>query len=411
MKFHFEYKPFAFKKFVRENFAKVNLLPYPDYEKEGFKTSLERLRGQIDVKVHEPIEQFNSWMKLLDIKYKQLLPFIYRELETDAQRTSTILEIPKVLKEKKVVFAHLLHQCYSENEFVPYWPLLVRGYKSNPEMYNKYWNTEIKNAWDEYVGVSKNHVAFVGNKILTRLTNMEAVLDLYFVREEHAFYREVFLYIFEHGTIELYRREVNRFREILKAADNVTAQRLATGFVRAEAMEEFEELSYMIFEKLNTYIKRPMFWAETDTDVKENFHQWYLRKNIREFFDGVSKNHERFIYWEKFIPRMKDALVLDDRKTILFYFADVVIMEILDTGAVYVYEINTFESKFGEKVKRYREGIESDYYKRHKASPYRLERKMIMEKNLVYKNGWLTHTRGWQQNFDRYLRRSLNWEV
>ena len=28
MKFHFEYKPYIFKKYVKENFAKVNLLPY-----------------------------------------------------------------------------------------------------------------------------------------------------------------------------------------------------------------------------------------------------------------------------------------------------------------------------------------------------------------------------------------------
>lgn len=408
MKFNFEYKPYALKKYVEENFAKVNLLPYPDYEKEAFKSGLERLKGQADVKVHESIEQFENWLKSLDVKYKQLLPFIYPELLTDAQRAIAIREITNILKDKKVVFAHLLHQCYSKNEFVPYWSLLVRGYKLNPETYNKYWTPEIRSAWNEYIGVSKNHAVFVGNKILGRLNNMEAVLDLYFIREEHAFYRELFLYIFEHGTIELYRREEKRFRATLKSADNITAQRLATGFVRADAMDEFEDISYMIFDKLNTYIKRPMFWAETEPDVKEKFHQWYLRKNIKDFFSGISQNHERFVYWEKFIPRMKDALVLDDRKTILFYFADVVIMEILDTGAVYVYEVNIFEAQFGKKIDSYRKGLESEYYSRRKV---RLERKMIMNKNLVYKNGWLTHTRGWQHNFDRYLKRALNWEV
>lgn len=411
MKFYFEYKPFTFKKYVNENFAKVNLLPYPDYDKEAFKTSLERLRGQADVKNSEPIEQFNVWIKSLDSKFKQLLPFIYRDLVADEQRTSIILEISKILKEKKIVFAHLLHQCYSENIFDPYWPLLVRGYISNPEMYNKFWTAEIKNAWNEYMGISKDHVAFVGNKILERINSIDAVLDHYFIREEHAFYREIFLYIFEHGTIDLYKREEKRFKDTLKATDNLTVQRLVTGFVRANAMDEFEDISYIIFDKLNTYIKRPMFWAETDQDVKERFQQWFLRKNIKEFFSGISQNHERFIYWEKFISRMKDALVLDDRKTILFYFADVVIMEILGTGAVYVYQLDTFETKFGEKVKRYREGLESEQYKRYKISSYRLERRMIMDKGLVYKNGWLTHSGGWQRNFDHYLRRALNWEV
>ena len=40
MKFHFEYKPVAFKKYVNETFTKVNLLPYPDYDKEAFKNML-----------------------------------------------------------------------------------------------------------------------------------------------------------------------------------------------------------------------------------------------------------------------------------------------------------------------------------------------------------------------------------
>ena len=410
MKFHFEYKPVAFKKYVNETFTKVNLLPYPDYDKEAFKNSVERLRGQVDINLHAPIEEFENWLTQLEVKYKQLLPFVYEMLVSDEQRGLTIIEMQRILSEKKVVLAHLLHQCYIDNNFTPYWALLVRGYKMNPERYNKYWTAEIKRAWAEYVDVNTDHVAYVGKKILER-NNIEAVMDLYFVREEHAFYRELFIYIFEHGNMELYKREEKRFTETFKAADNLLAQRLASGFIKAGAMDELENVTYTIFGKLNTYVRRPMYWSETEQDVKERFHQWFLRKNIKEFFAGVSQNHERFIYWEKFIPRMKDALVLGDRKTILFYFPDVVIMEILGTGAVYIYEVDVFESHFGEKVKRYREGLESDGDKRYNISPYRLERRVIMDRDLVYKNGWLMHSGDWQRKFDNYLRKSLRWEV
>lgn len=414
MKFHFEYKPINFRNFVKEQFAKTNLLPYPDYEKDGFKNTLERLRGQVDTQMNVSDVAFQQWMTQLDSRYKQLLPFVYEMMQTDYQRKMTIIEIQKALVQKKVVLAHLLHQCYSENEFTPYWVLISRAYKQNAEIYNKFWTLEIKKAWNEYVNITNNHARFIGDQILTRNNNVEAVLDLYFVRDDHKFYREIFLYIFEHGNADLYKREENRFKEFFKGSDNVTAQRLASGFIKADALDMLEDVTFMIYDRLHTYIKRPMYWSETETKVKERFHQWFLRKNIREFFAGVSQSHERFVYWEKFIPKMKDALVLADRKTILFYFDDVVIMEILDTGAVYVYRVDIFESRYGEKISFYRESLENTErknFERFGRSYYRLVRDDIRDPDLVYKGGRLTHTQNWQQKFDDYLRHELSWEV
>lgn len=407
MKFYFEYKPVLLKEYVKKHFAKRDLLPYPDYELASFISMLERLRGQTDIKVGEPIDSFTKWIESLEKKYKRLIPFVYTQLVNDAQRKVAIVEMSKIVSSEKVVFAHLLHECYSTNTFMPFWDILSRAYIVRGEQYNQTWDAQTKQAWHEYVRITNDHVSFVGDKVLERARNIEAVLDLYFVREEHAFYEAIVLYVFDRGTVELFQREKQRFVQMLQAADNVTAQRLATGFIAANALEALEDVSYAILDKLRTYKERPMYWANTEPHIKEAFHRWYLRKNIHEFFNDVSnKDHKRFLYWERFIPNMHDAFVLYDRKTIVFYFSDVVIVEILGTGAAYVYDRHTFNASFAHDVEQYREQLlQHDAWIKH------LKREHIMNKALVYKDGWLTHTGNWQAKFDTYLKQQLGWDI
>lgn len=410
MKFHFEYKPVLLKEYVKKHFAKRDLLPYPDYELASFISMLERLRGQTDIKIGEPIDSFTKWIVSLEKKYKRLIPFVYAQLVNDEQRKIAIQEMANILQTEKVVFAHLLHECYSTNTFTPFWDILARAYMARGAQYNQTWDAQTKQAWSDYVRISTDHVSFVGNEVLKRERNMEAVLDLYFVREEHAFYEAIVLYVFDRGTVELFQREKQRFVQMLQAADNVTAQRLATGFIAANALEALEDVSYAILDKLRTYKERPMYWANTEPHIKEAFHRWYLRKNIHEFFNDITnKNHERFVYWERFIPKMNDAFVLSDRKTILFYFSDVVIIEILGMGAVYIYDVQTFNYHFAKTVEHYRELMIDNDERLLWMKP--LKREMIMDKSLVYKDGWLTHSGEWQYKFDMYLQRQLGWEI
>lgn len=411
MKFTFKYEPKLFREYVQKNFSRANWLPYPNYERETFVSRLARLRGQVDMQVDASDEAFRRWMEQLDHSYKMLLPFVYEDFETDVQRKYALLAMQSIVQEEKVVFAHLLQQCYATNTFVPYWLLLTRAYQANPERYNAHWPSHVKEQWAAYIRVQTNHVEYVGDKMLQRIAHIEGVLDDYFIRPEHAFYREVLVYVFERGPIELFQKERSMFRQLFEEADQVTAQRLATGFIRAEAMVVLEKESQLIFDRLHTYVKRPLYWNETPQDAKEAFHRWYLGTNLREFFGGIDQNHERFEYWETFIPRMKDALVLEDNKTILFYFEDVVIMEVLGMGAVYVYEANVFEGHFGHYIRQYREALESEMYQTHGIVTYHLDREMIRDKALVYRGGWLSHSGAWQGRFDEYLERSLGWEV
>ena len=411
MKFTFKYEPKLFREYVQKNFSRTNWLPYPNYERESFVSRLARLQGQVDMQVDVSYEVFREWMDQLDPSYKMLLPFVYEYFESESQKAYARGTMEAIVQEEKVVFAHLLQQCYTTNTFVPYWFILARAYQANPKKYNAYWPSHVKEEWKEYIVIDHNQAAYVGKKVLQRIQHIENVLDVYFIRPEHAFYREVLLYVFEHGPIELFQKERTMFQQLFEEADQVTAQRLATGFIRANAMYLLEKESQLIFDRLRTYVKRPLYWDKTPQDAKEAFHRWYLGTHLREFFGEIDQNHERFEYWEKFIPRMQDALVLEDKKTILFYFEDVVIMEVLGTGAVYVYEASTFEEHFGHHIHQYREALDSEIYETTGFMTYRLDREMIRDKELVYRGGWLSHSGTWQWKFDEYLERALGWEV
>lgn len=411
MKFEFKYEPVKFRQYVREHFANVDFLPYPNYDHQQFISQLARLRGQVDVQVKESNEHFQNWLNQLSLEYKKLLPFVYSDFQNDAQKGYAIFEMQKIVMQERIVFAHLLHQCYSTNQFTPYWFLLTKAYKANREKYNRNWPTHVKDVWSRYIQIDKRHANYVAMQILKMTATVEEVMNDYFIRPEHAFYREVLIWAFEKGSLPLFEREVERFKDLFESADIEIAQKLATGFIRANAMRVLEKEAQLIYKHLGTYVKRPENWTNTTEEVKKAFHSWYLSQNLKEFFGDVNENHERFIYWEKFVSKMNDIIVLQDQQTILFYFDDVIIMEILGTGAVYVYEHSVFERHYGNKIAKYKRMLESATYQQYGHITYRLTREMIRNQDLIYKEGRLLHKRGWQKKFDHYLSNKLGWEV
>lgn len=84
-------------------------------------------------------------------------------------------------------------------------------------------------------------------------------------------------------------------------------------------------------------------------------------------------------------------------------FTDVVIIEKLGTGAVYVYEKKIFESSFRREIDRIRAKETSGW--------------IIKEvthgdlRNIDLAINRLMHTGGWQDKFDTWLKYNLGWEV
>ena len=159
---------------------------------------------------------------------------------------------------------------------------------------------------------------------------------------------------------------------------------------------------------MGTYVRQPMKWTDVTQQNKEIFHGWFMSKELKNFFGEINQNHERSKYWQKFSSKIKKVVVFDNKSKILMFFDEVVILEIIGTGAVYVYENSVFDKHFGVKVAEYEKRIEAGHRLYHNSN---LTHSMFRRQELVYKNGWLKHQYNWQEKFDNYLKRALHWEV
>lgn len=153
-----------------------------------------------------------------------------------------------------------------------------------------------------------------------------------------------------------------------------------------------------------------MLWKYVGEEEKRRFAQWIMKLELKDFFGGVNKNHERFQYWEKFIPKLEDVVVTDERTTLIMYFRDVVIMEVLGTGAVYIYPADVFQRHFQPKIDRMLAERER-FVNKAWLKVREVKRTELMDRNLTIPGGWLRHNVGWQWKFDEWLRRELGWEV
>ena len=90
------------------------------------------------------------------------------------------------------------------------------------------------------------------------------------------------------------------------------------------------------------------------------------------------------------------------------YFKDVVIIEKLTGGAIYIYDRNWFDDKFDVKVTIYEQN-----YRPNNMTPasYRIYRNSFMDTSLSHDEGRIMHYTGWQSRVTKYLRNKLGWDV
>lgn len=84
-------------------------------------------------------------------------------------------------------------------------------------------------------------------------------------------------------------------------------------------------------------------------------------------------------------------------------------MEVLGTGAVYIYSSAVFQKHFQPKIDRML--AEREKYSHSWMKPREVKRSELMNKDLTLPGGWLVHNGDWQYKFDAWLRRELGWEV
>lgn len=373
--------------------------------------SLDILRETLLKMMKRPHVEFESWTKWLTAREKNMLPFLFVELETKEQKEVVVKELLKLAATSRQLFKNCLDLYYHTEYSYPYWVLAKVSYQNNRTRIIKRWSNEQIQEWDQFLKQKDRQEKYIVQNIISTDKPIREVCSLYNLKDSHSFYKKVAFHAFESANLNFFHREKELFINLFSRESNDNQQRLAAPFIISDALNEMEDVSKLIYERMSTYMRKPQLWANMEVELKKKFHSWAMLQNIREFFTGIDKDHERFQYWEKFIPKMENAVVLKKERTVLFYFNDVVIMEILGTGAVYIYKRDYFDNRWGARVDAFLESEEranilGEYY-----NPTKLTRLSLMDRDNIYKEGWLRHNGDWQIKFDDFLRDSLNWEV
>ncbi len=385
------------------------------HDLETRKNRLERMRGALYILEMSSEEDFNYWINNLSSRDVVLLPYVFDEITSKERKGFVLNKLFNVAKGKSQLFRNSLEACYSQNNFIPLWQLAKFAFQQNEERLTRKWPIDKIHSWNSFLNINKSHSTFIAKEIWSGNKSLREMQETYLVHEGYTFMQDIYLDVFSNAKREIYDEEKDKFIEFFLKSDNINRQKVVTGFIQSGSLNEQEDIARIIYEKIRTHTKKPMLWSEVPEKPRRIFNHWVLQRNIREFFLGVNKDHQRFVYWEKFIPKMEDAIVIknNNESTILFYFSDVVIMEILGTGAVYIYKRELFKEKFGGLVNMYLESIEKADVQ---GWPYtekvlKLTRSKLMERSLTIPGGWLPHYAEWERKFDDYLSQQLNWEV
>jgi hypothetical protein len=232
------------------------------------------------------------------------------------------------------------------------------------------------------------------------------------LNEGSRFFYTLAISYFKEGKEQALERDMAVFERLYdrNLSNNVRAQ-LIELFIRHSKLNQFPDLVEKIYFDFQHYIAKPQMWESIGQAEKEKFHRHIIKRRLKEFFGNLNQNHERFIYWKKFFHKIDDVILPDTNQTILMYFRDLVILEILGTGAIYIYTREDFQQYFKKHV---------DYAmktKRESKDDFELSnlsRTRLMNKDLVhyanYRDGWFSHHSGWQLKVDAYLK-DCGWEV
>lgn len=405
------YKPLRLSEWVSREITTVKRADHTDTQKEIKELRIKILRRKLAHYIMQTLIEFKKWIQSLNIRELNTLLFLFEEVRTQEQKNIVVKELSNLAQSSRQLFTNSLDCFYRTEKTNPYWILAKVAYSENRARISKRWTDEEVKDWDQFMQQKTDQEEYIVQKILATEEPFSKVCADFRLYESHSFYRTIIIKMFESSERAFFETEKELFKSCFLQSSIDDKQRLVDAFVRSGSLHYIEDISHIIYEKMSTHMRRPQLWNSIKLENKTAFHSWAMLQNIREFFSGLDKNHQRFIYWEKFIPKMINAIVLKKENTVLFYFEDVVIMEILGTGAVYVYDLDYFSKRFQWKVDMFIEEEEKNAVTGQFYNSVRITRDYFMDKDKVIRGGWLSHNARWQEKFDDFLSRQLNWEV
>jgi len=403
----YEYQPSSLRTWLRDNRNQVlsHVIEDPNTK---YESDIEILINKFELVKSAKVDELVEWSETLSRRQKLLVPNLYSDELNEEVKQGLISIMQKNAKTDKRTFRVLVDTVYQTCNLDEIWTVLKYSYVSHKDRIEKRYNEEHSKEWRDFL-VSQDPVHHLAEKAYYSENDFLSVLESFYLTENFPLYKLVLMDVFNFADQEFFIKEKELYKKFFKEATNEDQQKMADGLIRNCQLNQVKDLGKLVFEKLKTYRRKPMLWKYVGDEEKKRFANWILKLEIKDFFGQVNKDHERFQYWEKFIVNLEDVVVTDEKSTLIMYFSDVVVMEVLGTGAVYVYKTSTFNKNFQPKIDRMlaeREKTERSWMK-----PREVKRSELMEKSLIIRGGWLVHSGGWQMKFDAWLRRELKWEV
>ncbi|HWL23554.1 hypothetical protein M3610_26820 [Neobacillus sp. MER 74] len=403
----YEYQPTMLNTWVRDNRG-IKISTSIENMNTKYKGELELLKENFKVVKHFPIDSFSNWANGLSRRQKLLLPNLYDQNLKPEIKDNLLQVIQTNAKSEKRLFRVLVDSLYQSCDMDELWKLVKFSYEMHEEKLQNRLREEEASKWKSFLN-SKEPVHHLAVRAYESKNDFLQELESFYLTDNFPLYRLVLMEVFSFADESFFAEEKSLYKKYFKLATNEEQQKMAEGLIKNCKLNNVRDLGKFIYERLKTYRRKPMLWNKVGEEERKRFANWILKMEIKDFFGNVNTNHERYKYWKKFIVNLEDVVVTDNRTTMIMYFPDVVVMEVLGTGAVYVYKASDFHRYFQKKIDTMlaeKEKYQNSYY-----VPREVKRSELMDKYRTIKGGWLTHTGDWQFKFDHWLRSYLGWEV
>ncbi|MFK3959989.1 hypothetical protein [Pseudalkalibacillus hwajinpoensis] len=353
-------------------------------------------------------QKSSTWMKSLSKRQRNLVPYLYDKNLEAKQKTFLLHAIKSSIPEERRMFRTLVDVLYQTCDIDALWELVRSSQAAHSERIERRMEPEQFDKWERFLQADEpvSYLAEEGHKSDKGFIEE---LSTYYLTENMPLFKYVLLDVLKIADEDFFIKERELYKKYFSDATNLEQQEMADSLIKKCNLNRVEDLGKLIYEKLKIYRRKPMLWKYVGEEEKKRFSQWIIRLEVKDFFEQVDKSHERYRYWEKFLFKLEDVVVTDEKRTLIMYFSDVVVMEVLGTGAVYVYNNSTFNNYFQKKVDKYLADKEKTFPRWHQ--PKELKRHELMEKSLTVEGGWLIHSGDWQYKFDYWLKYRLKWEV
>lgn len=402
----YEYAPRGLQVFVKEIVENPPKLVLRHQGSKGYKRYTNEIRPVFERYIQaNDLDGFDKWTQMLRSRQMLTLATLFTLSLDERWKRALISSLEGAITKDRRMFRIFLDVLYDTCGIPHLWSQIQHSYRCHTERIQRRIPTELRDSWEDYLSVN-DPVSFladaVGNSSFRHFVD---VMGDFYIHTYHTFFHEVLFKVFASAKAPFYNRESPLYRDVFETAPTSERQSMVASLIRNCALDDVGGLGQFIHNHMGTYTKKPSLWHLVPDAERRKFASWIMRRELKNFFQGVDQNHERYLYWHKFAPFLEDVVIIDHKHTMVMFFRDVVIMEVLKTGAVYVYSRKVFDEHFGIK-------IASLFARRERYLDADLSREDVRERAFVLNGtGWLPHRGQWQYDFDSWLRMNLRWEV